>query len=123
MPNPTSKENTLPPPIQDLNPREIFLFTGIPLHLIDGFINGRFKPCQSDREKLTKLGNRLYRWIEIGMKRDFIDREKYRRVKPFLSLAEKEDLFDKPGKDGYREKLDGYIQKYWDRIVIAIAGE
>lgn len=116
MSNP--KQNNLPPSLQDLTPHELFLFTGIPLHLLDGFISGKFKPNKSDREKLSVLSRKFFRKNNFE-KRALIDREKYRSVRSFLSLAEKEELFNQPDK--YNLKLNEFLKKYWDQILIAEA--
>lgn len=114
--------NLLPPPLRGLNPREIFLFTGISLHLIEGFQSGKFKPNPSDREKLSKASMLFYQWNEVE-KQAFVDRRKYRMLRGFLSLEEKEGLFNHPDKSRYTKKLDEYLIKYWDKVVIAIAGK
>lgn len=109
-------QNTLPPPLQSLIPRELFLFTQIPLHLLEGFIKGTFKPNRLDREKLSDLSRMFYRWNESEIKA-FVDRKKYREVQAFLSLAEKDNLFSQPTRELYRRNLDELLKKYWDQIL------
>lgn len=113
-------QNVLPSPIQDLTIREIFLFTRIPLYLLEGFINGKFKPNRSDREKLTIVSLPFYKWNDLERKA-FIQRKKYRAIRGFLSLAEKEELFNRPERDKYNQKLDELVEKYWDQILVAEA--
>jgi len=114
--------NLLPPPLHGLSPREVFIFTGIPLHLVEGFTKGKFKPNPSDREKLSRASLLFYKWSEVE-KRLFVERRKYRAVRAFLSLEEKESLFNCLGKISYSKKLDEYIEKYFDQITVAIAGK
>jgi hypothetical protein len=116
----TQNLNLLPSPLIDLSPHEIFIFTGIPIYLIEGFSKGKFRPNPTDREKLTKASIPFYQWSDAE-KRAFVVRRKYRTVRSFLSVEEKESLFTDPRK--YEKKLDEYVLKYWDQIVIAIAGE
>jgi len=112
-----SPKNNLPPPLNNLTLKELFIFTGIPLHLLEGFIKRKFKPSREDREKLTDISRRFYSWSE-SEKKAFIQRKKYRTVKLFLSLNEKEQLFLYPKK--YDQTLDALIDKYWDRVVLAV---
>jgi len=115
--NPTT-QNTLPFPIKDLSLKELFLLTRIPLHLLEGFITGRFKPNRSDREKLTKASLQFYKCSKLE-KEAFVQKKKWKALKSFLSLHEKEELFSKPEK--YIQKLDELTNKYWDQILIAKA--
>jgi len=120
MSNPIPKENYLPPPIQDLTAVEVFLFTRISLHLIQGFIEGKFKPARHDRENLSTFANKFYRWNEVE-KQAFVERKKYREVRKFLSLAEKDELFSQQSKNEYNRKLDKFVDKYFDQIIQAAA--
>ena len=117
--NPTQK-NQLPPPLHNLTLKELFLLTGISLYLLEGFIQGKFKPRREDREKMTDISRRFYAWNDLE-KTSFLCRTKWRKVREFLSLSEKQDLFTDPEK--YSKNLDALVEKYWDRIVIAIAGK
>ncbi len=113
-----NRTNFLPPPIQNLTLQEVYLFSKIPLHLLRGFINGIFRPNRKHREKLTNISIAFYNWTELE-REAFIQRKKYRAIKKFISLKEKEDLFCRP--ESYGKKLDPLIKKYWDDIVIAFA--
>ena len=115
-----SQKNNLPPPLHNLTLKEIFVLTGIPLYLIEGFIKGEFKPCRKDREKLTNLSRRFYGWNDLE-KTAFLQRKKWRILRGFLSLSEKEELFNQPEK--YSKRLDALVDKYWDRIVLTVAGK
>jgi len=77
MPNPTTKKNTIPSSLHALTIHELFLFTRIPLHLLDGFVKGRFKPNVSDREKLTRVSLPFYSWNEQE-RQLYVQRRKYR---------------------------------------------
>ena len=112
-----TQEYQLPPPLQSLSLKEIFLFTGIPLHLLQGFKEGKFKPNYIHREKLSNISRPFYKWNEFE-KKAFIQRKKYRQVCAFLSWAEKDELLNQPEK--YAQRLDKLVDKYWDRIVIAV---
>lgn len=113
--NPIQK-NLLTPPLHNLTLKELFLFTGISLYLLEGFMQGKFKPRREDREKLTDISRRFYVWTELE-KRTFLERTKYRKVRSFLSLSEKEELFNDPKK--YEQKLNEMVDKYWDHIILA----
>lgn len=111
--NPT---NYLPSPIQSLTLQEVYIFSKIPLHLLRGFANGTFRPNKEHRKKLTNISIPFYSWTEIE-REAFIQKKKYRAIKRFISLKEKEELFCRP--ESYGKKLDPLIKKYWDDIVIA----
>jgi len=119
----TANQSTLIPALKNLPCKELFILTGgqIPLHILQGFIEGRFKPNRQHREILTKLGNKLLRWIESGLKQDYIDRKKYRLLQSLISIVEKDDILSRPENITYTEKLDEYINKYWDQVILAIA--
>jgi hypothetical protein len=112
-----TQEYQLPPPLQGFSPKEIFLLTGIPLYLLQGFKEGEFKPNYIHREKLSDISRPLYKWNEFE-RTAFIQRKKYREVRSFISWAEKDELLNQPQK--YAERLDKLVDKYWDRIVIAV---
>jgi len=112
--NKKSNFSYLPSPLSDLTKYELFLLTKIPLYLLEGFIEGKWKPNHQDRKILTEASRYFYR-ISKSHKQAFVDRLKYRSVQPFLSLSEKEELFNQPEK--YTQKLDQLIAKYWDMII------
>lgn len=109
--------NHLPSSIQNLSLKEIFLLTGIPLHLLQGFKEGKFKPNYAHRKKLSDVSRPFYKWNEFE-KKAFIQRKKYKGVRAFISWAEKDELLNQPEK--YTQRLNALIDKYWDRIVIAV---
>lgn len=113
-----TQEYQLPPPLQSLSLKEIFLLTGIPLHLLQGFKEGKFKPNYIHREKLSNISRPFYKWNEFERKA-FIQRKKYRVVRDFISWAEKDELLNQPQK--YAQRLDKLVDKYWDRIIVAVA--
>lgn len=115
-----TQENHLPPPLHNLTLKELFLFTGISLYLLEGFIQGKFKPRREDREKLTNISRRFYAWNDLE-KTAFIQRKKWRTIRSFLSLSEKEELFNQPEK--YSKRLDVLLEKYWHDIILANAGD
>lgn len=110
-----NSKKSLPSPLKDLEIRELFLLTGIPLHLLEGFSNGKFKPNSNDRETLTKASLRFYQFTPRD-KRNFLNRTKYRALKKFISISEKEELFN--DLEHYSKNLDQLIGKYWDRIIL-----
>lgn len=110
-----TQENQLPPPLHNLTLKELFLFTGISLYLLAGFMKGKFKPRKEDREKLTNISRRFYAWSDLERKA-FIQRKKYRAIKSFLTLDEKNELFLRP--ESYSKKLDAMLNKYWDEILV-----
>lgn len=109
--------NHLPSSIQNLSLKEIFLLSGIPLHLLQGFKEGKFKPNYAHRKKLSDVSRPFYKWNEFE-KKAFIQRKKYKGVRAFISWAEKDELLNQPEK--YTQRLNALIDKYWDRIVIAV---
>jgi len=118
-----NQETSLIPSLRSLSVKEIFILTKgqIPLILLQGFKDGLFKPNRQHREILTKLGNKLTRWIDLGLKQDYVDREKFRLLQSILTVVEKDDILSRPEKISYTEKLDEYIDKYFDRIILAAA--
>jgi len=115
-----TQENHLPPPLHSLTLKELFLFTGTSLYPLEGFMQGKFKPRREDREKLTDISRRFYAWNDLE-KIAFLQRTKWRKVRSFLSLSEKEELFHNPEK--YPQRLDALVDKYWDRIIVATVGK
>jgi len=116
--NPGS-QNNLPPPLKNLNSYEVFLFTRIPLHLIEGFINGTFKPNREHREKLSNLSRKFFRWDEAKI-RACIEEKKYETLRCFLSPEEKENLLllvNQPDKNKYSQKLNELLLKYLEPIL------
>ena len=112
-----TREYQLPPPLKGFSSKEIFLLTGISLHLLQGFKEGKFKPNYVHREKLSDVSRPFYKWNEFE-RRAFIQRKKYREVRSFISWAEKDELLNQPQK--YDQNLDVLVEKYWDRIVVGI---
>jgi hypothetical protein len=119
----TNQSTTLIPALRNLSVRELFILTKgkIPLNLLQGFKEGLFKPNRHHREILTALGNRLARWIEMGMIEDYVNREKFRALQTILNVVEKDDILSRPEKITYAEKLDEYIEKHFDRIIVGFA--
>ena len=112
--------NNLSPSIRNLTAVDIFLFTKISIHLLEGFITGKFKPNSQDREKLSDLSRRFYRRSENQI-RAYVDRKKYREVRPFLSTAEKDNLFSQKTEELYSRTLDKLVKQHFDQIVLALA--
>ena len=112
-----TQENHLPLPLHNLTLKELFLLTGISLYLLEGFMQGEFKPRREDREKMTDISRRFYAWSEFEIKA-FIQRKKYRELRHFMSWAEKDELLNNPEK--YNQKLNELVEKYWDRIILAV---
>ena len=116
MPNPTTNKNTVPSSLHGLTIHELFLFTRIPLHLLDGFVNGKFKPNPVDREKLTKASLPFYKW-NAQERELYVARRKYRELRGLISVEEKARLLDKPNQPAYDRELNRLLEKYWEEIV------
>jgi hypothetical protein len=114
-------ENYIPPKIQNLSIKEIFLFTGIPLYLLEGFATGKFKPSEADCERLTDLARPFYK-LENSQIRDYVDRKKFRELRPFISFTEKQKLLSLESHAKYRKKLNELLDKHFDQIAAKILG-
>lgn len=115
MPKKPTQKNTLPRPLQDLSAREMFILTHIPLHLLEGFIEGRFKPSKSDHKKIASTAVSFYTFTNTYERDQFIQRKKYRAIKHFLSKEDKESLYCRP--ENYAKEIDALVDKHWDKIV------
>ena len=110
------QEINLPPPLRALTAHELFILTRIPLVLLQGFIEGRFKPNKTDRERISNVAVPFYAWSAFE-RTQFVQRKKYKAIKPFLS-PEDEGSYLCQGGD-YGKKLDALVDKYWDKITAA----
>ena len=113
--NPATKNN-LPIPLQSLTPKELFLYTGIPLNRLETIARGEFKSSEFDQKKLSYASVPFYN-LNVVERDGFVQRKKYRIIRRFVSPAEKIELLSDLEK--YLERLDALIDKYWDQIVIA----
>lgn len=107
----------LPSSLLSLSAKELYLYSKIPLYRLNGFISGEFRPNKTDRAKLTDVGAPFYSWSKLR-RHAYVSRKKWRAVKKFLSLTEKQELFSDP--ENYEERLDGYVDKYWAEIVAVL---
>ena len=109
-----TKRNTLPPPLWTLSAQEVFIITGIPLQLCQGFVEGRFKPNESDHKIIARATVPFYSFN--AYERDqFIQRKKYRTVKRFLNLRERKSFVR--DSDDYGKRIDALVEKYWAQVV------
>ena len=114
--NPTTK-NYLPPPLQSLTPREIFLYSGIPSNRLEAIAKGEFKPNESDREKLSNASVQFYNMRKVE-KDSFIQRKKYRIIRCVISMTEKNELLSDSEK--YLERLNALLDRHWDKVVAVV---
>lgn len=121
MTNPTNSKSTIPPPIQHLSTKEIYLFTKIPLFKLESFAAGEFKPNKKDAQRLYDFSRRFY-----NNNKDYlaaiVQKKKYKAVRNFLSFSEKENLVNLP-RDEYNQRLNEFLDRFWDQVVIGIAGK
>lgn len=109
--------STLSKPLHSLTSKEIFIWTAIPLYLIEGFKRGEYKPTHTHRKRLSKTSEQFYA-MNDARKIAAIQQKKWRSLKSFLSFAERQDLFSNPST--YGKKLDKYLDVHWDKIVVAV---
>lgn len=111
-----NSKNILPLILQDLSAKELFLYSKIPLSFLESFIAGKFKPNVEHREKLSYVSRMFYGLSKIEIRAQ-ITRRKFRAIRNFYSLSERDFLFDQTDDDSYCKTLDQYVEKYWDEIV------
>ena len=114
--NPQSK-NLIPAPLQFLTLKELFIFTGIPLHLLEGISKGEFKPKESDRRKISIASMPFYKFNRVHAQA-FVQRRKFRTIRRFITPDQRDELFSEP--EQYEKKLDAIIEKNWDKVVAAV---
>ena len=112
---PTS--NFIPAPLQFLSLKELFICTGISLHKLEGVMKGEFKLNEVDRKKMSIASMPFYAFNRIRAQA-FITKKKFRAVRQFLSIQDKNDLLSDIEK--YEKNLDAMVDKYWDRLIISV---
>jgi len=117
--NPKTKNN-LPILLQSLTPKEIFLYSGIPLNRLKVIATGEFKSNENDRQKLTSASMLFYGMNAFEIQ-GFVQRKKYRIIRSVISMTEKNELLSDGEK--YLERLDALIDRHWDQIVKKITEE
>lgn len=115
-----NSKNVLPLILQDLSAKELFLYSKIPFNYLESFIAGRFKPNREHREKLSYV-SRMFYGLSRKEKCAQVVRKKFRTVRNFFSLSERDFLFDQKDDDSYCKTLDQFIDKYWNEIVASFA--
>jgi len=88
---------------------------------VAGIYEGRFKPCQADRERITKLSRSISK-ITPALFPVWIAREKFRLLSDIVTQAEKNDLLASSDLAVYSKRLEDLIKVHEAGVMKKLAG-
>ena len=107
--------------VKDLTLADVHLCTGVPMPLLEGYEQGRFKPAAQEREVLTGFGHVLDSYPTPVSLALYLDKRRFQLLRTIMPHADIDHLLTFKNYEDYRSALHELCVTYHDKFEIALA--